>query len=258
MPSLNLQKEVKHLCMRYGEIKQIHQVKDYSEDEESFTEVFHVTFTKIQSARFAKHMIDDKSFFGGILHVCYAPELESVSECRHKLDQRRHEVLKRLSQYTAADLRKSQQMSQSTIEPQPGPSGTNVPAVTTAYPAQHCFSSPQNNVNRFKKPTNQHSTRKGVPLNSTGFNSTNKLNFRNQKPQKQQPPRVLIGPQLLPKADTKPPETAATKPESNPVSDADVEPDKSQKQDKPETVKRTKFTMSSKFIPPQVKRIKFN
>ena len=55
--------------------------------------------------RFAKHMIDDKSFFGGILHVCYAPELETISETRHKLDQRRHEVLKRLSQYAAADLK---------------------------------------------------------------------------------------------------------------------------------------------------------
>lgn len=50
-------------------------------------------------------MIDDKSFYGGILHVCYAPELETVTQTRHKLDQRRHEVLKRLSQYTAADLK---------------------------------------------------------------------------------------------------------------------------------------------------------
>lgn len=46
--------------------------------------------------RFAKHMVDDKPFYGGILHVCYAPELESISETRQKLQQRKHEVLKRI------------------------------------------------------------------------------------------------------------------------------------------------------------------
>ena len=51
-------------------------------------EVFHF--------RFAKHMIDDRSFYGGILHVCYAPELESVSETRQKLQQRKYDVLKRV------------------------------------------------------------------------------------------------------------------------------------------------------------------
>lgn len=55
--------------------------------------------------RFAKHMIDDKSFFGGVLHVCYAPELETITETRHKLDERKHEVLKRIRQYDAAELR---------------------------------------------------------------------------------------------------------------------------------------------------------
>lgn len=51
VPALNLQKELKHLCMRYGDVKLIHQVKDYAEDEEAFTEVFHVLFARIQSAR---------------------------------------------------------------------------------------------------------------------------------------------------------------------------------------------------------------
>lgn len=39
--------------------------------------------------RFAKRKMDNKSFFGGILHVFYAPEYESVDECRHKLEERR-------------------------------------------------------------------------------------------------------------------------------------------------------------------------
>lgn len=46
--------------------------------------------------RFAKQMMDDKNFFGGILHVCYAPELESLSETRQKLTQRETDVLKRI------------------------------------------------------------------------------------------------------------------------------------------------------------------
>lgn len=41
-------------------------------------------------------MIDDKNFFGGVLHVCYAPELESLSETRQKLTQRENDVLKRV------------------------------------------------------------------------------------------------------------------------------------------------------------------
>ena len=41
------------------------------------------------SSRFAKKKLDDYSFFGGILHVCYAPEYESVAETRQKLQDRR-------------------------------------------------------------------------------------------------------------------------------------------------------------------------
>lgn len=49
--------------------------------------------------RFAKHMIDDKNFFGGSLHVCYAPELESLSETRQKLIQRKRDILRRINSY---------------------------------------------------------------------------------------------------------------------------------------------------------------
>ena len=51
VPVLGLQKELKHLCMRYGEIKFINLVRNYSDDEESFTEVYHVSFARIQAAR---------------------------------------------------------------------------------------------------------------------------------------------------------------------------------------------------------------
>lgn len=45
-------------------------------------------------------MIDDKSFFGGVLHVCYAPELETLSETKYKLDQRRWDIAKRIRKYS--------------------------------------------------------------------------------------------------------------------------------------------------------------
>ena len=53
--------------------------------------------------RYAKRKLDDYSFFGGNLHVCYAPEYESVNETRQKLQERRREIatrLKKLSTYT--------------------------------------------------------------------------------------------------------------------------------------------------------------
>jgi len=37
-------------------------------------------------------LLDNKNFFGGILHVCYAPELETLNETKAKLVQRRKDV----------------------------------------------------------------------------------------------------------------------------------------------------------------------
>lgn len=69
-------------------------------ENEQFTECYHVHFERIQSARIAKRMIDAKSFYGGILHVCYAPECESLQETKAKLLQRKRDVLKRLPKET--------------------------------------------------------------------------------------------------------------------------------------------------------------
>ncbi|GAB1289380.1 RNA-binding protein 48 [Apodemus speciosus] len=37
----------------------------------------------------AKKRMDEQSFFGGLLHVCYAPEFETVEETRKKLEERK-------------------------------------------------------------------------------------------------------------------------------------------------------------------------
>ena len=39
--------------------------------------------------------MDNRSFFGGLLHVFYAPEYESVEDTRHKLMERKRSVLRK-------------------------------------------------------------------------------------------------------------------------------------------------------------------
>lgn len=45
--------------------------------------------------RTAKKKLDNRSFFGGILHVCYAPEFETVDDTREKLQERRKVIAKK-------------------------------------------------------------------------------------------------------------------------------------------------------------------
>ena len=40
--------------------------------------------------------MDDHSFYGGFLHVTYAPEYETIQDTREKLQQRRMSVARRL------------------------------------------------------------------------------------------------------------------------------------------------------------------
>ena len=49
--------------------------------------------------RAAKRKLDDWSFYGGVLHVCYAPEYETVQETREKLQDRRKAIAAKVRQY---------------------------------------------------------------------------------------------------------------------------------------------------------------
>lgn len=95
VPSINLRAELKTLFQKYGQIIKIHVVQDA--ETEPFTECFHVQYQSIQSARIAKRFVDTKNFYGGVLHVCYAPEHESIEETKNKLAQRNKDVLRRLN-----------------------------------------------------------------------------------------------------------------------------------------------------------------
>ena len=46
--------------------------------------------------RFAKKKLDDYSFFGGVLHLCYAPEYETIVDTREKLQERRRIIASKL------------------------------------------------------------------------------------------------------------------------------------------------------------------
>lgn len=94
VPKIKLRAELKNLCLKYGQILALHVVTDHK--TEIFTECYHVHYAKIQSARIAKRQLDNRSFYGGILHVCYAPERESVEDTKAKLLQRSKDVLSRL------------------------------------------------------------------------------------------------------------------------------------------------------------------
>ncbi len=56
---------------------------------EPFTDVYWIKFAVFDSAKVAKKKMDNRSFFGKNLHVCYAPEYETVQDTREKLQERR-------------------------------------------------------------------------------------------------------------------------------------------------------------------------
>lgn len=53
--------------------------------------------------RFAKKQIDTKNFFGGILHTCYGPELETIEQTRTKLQMRITEVTRQINKIGSND-----------------------------------------------------------------------------------------------------------------------------------------------------------
>lgn len=61
---------------------------------EPYTDVYLIKYHEIESAKLAKNKLDNHYFFSKDLHVCYAPEFESVSDTREKLNRRRTKIRK--------------------------------------------------------------------------------------------------------------------------------------------------------------------
>ena len=103
-----------------------------------FTRFFH------SLDRFAKRKLDDTSFYGGVLHVCYAPEYESVDDTREKLQQRRIEVARQLRKLGQEDELLNSNFDngndEAEDEPKQHPSlsvNQNFPTSSHSLPTQH-------------------------------------------------------------------------------------------------------------------------
>ncbi|XP_031585058.1 RNA-binding protein 48 [Oreochromis aureus] len=92
VPAIGVMTELIQLCALYGAVEEYRPLDEYPAEE--FTEVYLVKFQKLTSARAAKRCMDEKSFYGGVLHVCYVPEYETVEDTRLKLQDRRSYVIR--------------------------------------------------------------------------------------------------------------------------------------------------------------------
>lgn len=90
VPAIKISNELEMLCHRYGEIEYLQLLPDYPHAD--YVEVYLVKFRFLKNARFAKKQLDGNSFYGHVLHVCYAPELETLDETREKLQDRRKTI----------------------------------------------------------------------------------------------------------------------------------------------------------------------
>lgn len=67
VPAISVTNELENLCLTYGSVEQFNILPDYP--TEKFCQTYHVKFRTMQSARFAKRKMDDRSFYGGTLQV---------------------------------------------------------------------------------------------------------------------------------------------------------------------------------------------
>ncbi|XP_051872022.1 RNA-binding protein 48 isoform X2 [Pristis pectinata] len=92
VPAVGVMKELIELFALYGTIEEYFVLDEYPAEE--FTEVYYIKYQRLQSARIAKRKQDEKSFFGGLLHVCYAPEFETIEDTRAKLNERKRYIMR--------------------------------------------------------------------------------------------------------------------------------------------------------------------
>lgn len=103
VPKVNLFQELKQRLNRYGDIECFRNMteewmqRSNAEPLEPFTEVFSIKYRKPEQARYCKHYMDAREFYGGILHITYAPENETIDELRGKLLKRQFEIKQRLT-----------------------------------------------------------------------------------------------------------------------------------------------------------------
>ncbi|XP_041010092.1 RNA-binding protein 48 isoform X1 [Juglans microcarpa x Juglans regia] len=118
IPALGCGDELLKLFASYGEVEEyvtflptpplncldllvlicLFRCKPMDEEEcEQFTDVYWIKFRLVSNARFAKRKLDEFVFLGNRLQVSYAPQYESLSDTKDKLEGRTREVLTRLN-----------------------------------------------------------------------------------------------------------------------------------------------------------------
>ncbi|XP_031107844.1 RNA-binding protein 48-like [Ipomoea triloba] len=95
VPALGCGDDLAKLFTTYGEVEECKPMD--AEDCEPFTDVYWIKFQRIDNARFAKRKLDEFVFLGNRLQVSYAPQYESLSDTKEKLEGRRREVLTRVN-----------------------------------------------------------------------------------------------------------------------------------------------------------------
>lgn len=103
LSGVNVGEDLRILCETFGTIEKFELV-DYPQQQqqqkELFTNVYMVKYEKIIDAIRAKKRMDDYEFLGSLLHVCYAPEHETIADIRCKLNARKRYVGIKLAQCT--------------------------------------------------------------------------------------------------------------------------------------------------------------
>ncbi|KAJ4804104.1 RNA-binding protein 48 [Rhynchospora pubera] len=109
VPSLGCGEELKRLFESYGPVEECKPMD--AEDCEPYTDVFFIKFSQVSNARFSKRKLDESVFLGNRIQVTYAPQFETLSDTKEKLEVRRREVLSRI--YSTSARKESTQAQNS-------------------------------------------------------------------------------------------------------------------------------------------------
>ncbi|KAI2810170.1 RNA-binding protein 48 [Blomia tropicalis] len=93
---VNIKNDLEIICSRFGVLDSIEPVK--YETKEAFCQTFLVKYVRLVDAIRAKKSLDDHIFLGSSLHICYAPEFESVEETLAKVNSRQRYVHIKMAQ----------------------------------------------------------------------------------------------------------------------------------------------------------------
>ncbi|KAM5157122.1 RNA-binding protein 48 isoform 2-T2 [Mantella aurantiaca] len=178
VPAIGVMQELVQQFALYGAIEEYNVLDEYPAEE--FTEVYLIKFQRLHSARIAKRKQDERSFFGGILHVCYAPEYESVQETREKLQERRRYVMRVTSDKDHQVAYKRREVSESsTITP----AASAVTCAHTSSSYAHVQSGDPLDPTCAPPPpvTPDYRAQYHPPLHPSGYDSRNEFDHRDYR-----------------------------------------------------------------------------